>query len=71
MEWMIWLGAGLTLIGIVGLFYCVFRAIKTKRSGLSDPEIKAALKSVVAINLAALMVSAFGLMAVIVGIVLS
>lgn len=71
MEWMIWLGTGLTLIGIAGLFYCVLKAIKAKRSGLSDPEIKAALKSVVALNLAALMISALGLIAVIVGIVLS
>lgn len=71
MELLIWIGAAISLAGIAGLFYCIFQATKAKRAGLSDEAMKARLKQVVAMNLAALMVSALGLICVIIGIMLS
>lgn len=71
MEILIWTGAAISLIGVAGLFYCIVTAIRAKRAGLSDEEMRARLKSVVSLNLAALMISALGLICVIVGIVLS
>lgn len=70
MDIMIWTGAAISLAGVVGLFYCIAKAIQAKRAGLPDDEMKARLKSVVTLNLAALMVSALGLVCVIVGIML-
>ena len=68
MDYVIWGGAGLTLIGVAGLFWCVVLGVRAKRSGLPDDQMKAQLQRVVALNLAALAVSALGLMAVIIGV---
>lgn len=70
MEILVWIGAGLTLLGLVGLVYCIVLAMRARRSGLSEDEQRARLQRVVALNLGALAVSALGLMAVIVGIFL-
>jgi hypothetical protein len=70
MELLVWIGAGLTLIGLLGLLWCILLAVRARRAGLSDEELRARLQKVVALNLGALAVSALGLMAVIVGIFL-
>lgn len=70
MQALIWAGAGLTLLGVGGLVYCVLRALKARRAGLPDAELRAELQRVVLINMAALGVSLLGLMAVVLGIFL-
>jgi hypothetical protein len=71
MEIIVWLGAALTLAGIGMLVWCIVAVAKARRAGLPEPELKARLQKIVALNLGALAVSGLGLMAVIVGIVLS
>lgn len=71
MEWIIWLGAALTVIGVLMLVYCIVIAVKTRKSALPEEEMKAKLQKVVTLNLGALAISAIGLMAVIFGIVLA
>ncbi|MEM9707685.1 MAG: hypothetical protein AAF871_02760 [Pseudomonadota bacterium] len=70
MDWLIWLGAAITLIGVGLLFYCIVKVIRARRAGLDDDALKARLQSVVALNLAALAISTIGLIAVIFGIFL-
>ena len=70
MQVMIWAGAALTVIGLIGLGYCILRASRAKRAGLDDDAMRAELQRVVAINLAAVGVSALGLAAVVTGILL-
>lgn len=71
MDSIIWLGAGISMLGVAGLIACVVIAAKAKRAAQSDEELRGRLKKVVAFNLAALLVSAMGLMFVIAGIILS
>ena len=71
MEYLIWGGAGLTMIGVAGLLWCVVLGVRAKRSGLPDAEMKAQLQRVVALNLGALALSALGLMAVIFGVIIT
>ena len=71
MDWLIWIGAALTVIGVLMLVFCIVTAVKAKSSGLPEEQIKVKLQKVVTLNLAALAISAFGLMGVIFGIVLS
>ncbi len=71
MEILIWIGAGLTLLGVLGLLLCVLLALRAKRSSLGEEAIKSALQKVVALNLGALLLSGLGLMAVATGIFLS
>jgi hypothetical protein len=71
MEIVIWIGAGLTLLGVAMLVWCILLAMRARSSGLPDDQIKARLQKVIALNLAALLISGLGLMAVVVGIILS
>jgi hypothetical protein len=71
MEFVIWCGAALSMIGILGLLWCVVLALQARKSGLPDDQMKARLQQIVALNLGALAISALGLMAVIFGIILS
>ncbi|WP_434621020.1 hypothetical protein [Tabrizicola sp. M-4] len=71
MEYLIWGGAALSMLGVFGLIWCIAIALKAKRSGLPDDQMKARLQKVVALNLAALAVSGLGLMLVVVGIILA
>lgn len=70
MSAMVWIGAGLTITGVVLLLACVALALRARRSGLTDTALRAALQRLVALNLGALMLSALGLIVVIVGIAL-
>lgn len=68
---LIWSGTGVSLLGLLGLVYCIVRVSRAKKAGLSDDAMRAELKQVVPLNLAALFLSVIGLMMVIVGIFLA
>lgn len=70
MDILIWIGAAVSLAGLAGLVACIVIALRAKRAGLSDEALRARLKSIVALNLGALLVSALGLMCVVAGIML-
>ncbi len=71
MEILIWIGTGLTLLGVAGLIGCIVLALRAKRSGLDDAAMKAVLRRVVVLNMGALAASGLGLMAVVTGIILA
>ena len=71
MDWMVVLGALVTLGGLGLLIYCILTVAKARKAGLPDEELRVRLRRVVAINLAALFTSSIGLMMVIVGLFLS
>ncbi|MDJ1016979.1 MAG: hypothetical protein QNJ35_10740 [Paracoccaceae bacterium] len=71
MEALIWIGAALTLIGVLGLGWCVLIAVRARREGLDEDAMRERLQRVVAINFAALGISAIGLMTVVLGLFLS
>ena len=71
MDWVIWIGTGLSLAGVAGLLWCVNLALQARRKGLPDAEMRARLQQVGTYNLAALGASAIGLMLVVTGILLS
>ena len=70
MEFLIWGGALLSLVGVAGLVWCIVLAVQARKSGLPDDRIRERLQKVVAINLAALGISFFGLMLVLMGVIL-
>tara|TARA_R110002094_G_scaffold39404_2_gene51947 strand:+ start:2151 stop:2390 length:240 start_codon:yes stop_codon:yes gene_type:complete len=69
-DLIIWAGAGLSLLGLVGIVWCILRVSRAKRKKATDEELRAVLKSVLPLNIGALFLSVFGLMLVIVGIFL-
>jgi hypothetical protein len=66
----IWAGAAISLIGLVGLLYCIVHMTKAKRAKLDDAALRAEIQKVVPINLGALFLSVIGLMLVVIGIFL-
>lgn len=70
MATLIWPGALVALLGLIGLLYCVVSVARAKRQGLDEAAMKAHLQRVVAINMGALFISAVGLMMVVIGVLL-
>ena len=70
MDALIWTGAVLSLIGLVGLIWCIFKVSSAKKSQQDDAAMRATLRAVMPVNLAALFLSVIGLIMVIVWIFL-
>lgn len=69
-EVIIWAGAAISLLGLVGLVWCIVKVSRAKRAKLSDEAMRGVLQSALPLNLGALFLSVIGLMMVIVGIFL-
>lgn len=70
MDVVIWIGAALTVTGLIGIVYSIVTVVRAKRAGLPDAELRARLTRILPVNLIALFVSMIGLMAVIIGVML-
>ena len=70
MEVLIWVGSILSLLGLVGLLWCIKTVLRAKKAAVSDEELRMSLQKVVPLNMAALFLSAIGLLLVILGILL-
>ncbi|MDX8347789.1 hypothetical protein SLH49_07300 [Cognatiyoonia sp. IB215446] len=70
MESVVWIGAGLSFLGLIGIVYSIVAVSRAKRANLSDEELRARISAILPINLGALLVSVIGLMAVVIGIML-
>ena len=71
MVWLVWIGTGLTLTGLLGLIWCILATIKARRATKDDAILRQKMQKIVTLNMGALLVSALGLMAVVTGIFLS
>jgi hypothetical protein len=70
MQGLIWGGAAVSVAGLGGLVWCIFKVAAAKRAKHSDEELRAIIKNIVPINLGALFLSVIGLMMVIMGVFL-
>ena len=70
MDLLIWIGSILSILGLIGLVWCIKTVLKAKKLATSDEELRGSLQKVVPLNMAALFLSAIGLMLVILGIML-
>lgn len=69
-EVLVWAGAVVTLLGVVGLAGVVIHVLRQRRKGLDEAALRRALQKAVAWNMAALFLSVIGLMMVVFGIAL-
>ncbi len=67
---LIWIGAAVSLVGLLGIIGCLVAVLRARRQGLEDAAMRALLQKVLPWNLGALLVSAFGLMMVVTGVIL-
>lgn len=71
MEWLVWVGAALTLVGVALIGLCVVMAVKSRKGDQDEAQAKARMQKVVALNMLALFISIIGLGAVSIGIILA
>jgi hypothetical protein len=67
----IWFGALLSVLGLIGLLFSMYKVAKAKKNSTSDQELRASIKAAMPLNLASLFVSVLGLMSVIVGVLMT
>ena len=71
MEYVIWGGAAITVMGLIGLIFCIFLVVRGRRANLSDEALRAVMQKALIWNMAALAASGLGLMMVVVGVILA
>ncbi|TCP38041.1 hypothetical protein [Rhodovulum marinum] len=70
MEILIWIGAAVSLAGLAGIVRVILQVRAARRANLAEDALRARLQRAVALNMAALGLSALGLMMVVIGITL-
>lgn len=70
MAALIWIGAAVSLAGLAGIVVVILRVRAARRENLPESDLRARLQKAVALNMAALGLSALGLMMVVIGITL-
>ncbi|MFT5630696.1 MAG: hypothetical protein ACI82I_002942 [Gammaproteobacteria bacterium] len=68
---LIWIGAALSVLGMIGIVASIVMVARAKKAKLDDADMRARISKILPINMGALFVSMIGLMMVIVGIVLA
>ena len=68
---LIWGGALLSVFGLIGLLFSMYKVAKAKKNNTSDQELRGSIKAAMPLNLASLFVSVLGLMSVIIGVLMS
>ena len=71
MEYLIWGGATVTVVSLIMLGWCVVLAVRIRRAVLDEKAKQAGLQRVLVWNMGAMAVAGIGLMAVVVGVILS
>ncbi|MCK0139313.1 hypothetical protein [Aliiroseovarius sp. F47248L] len=71
MDWLIIIGAIMSLVGLAGLLASAFKVMKAKRENLDDAALRARVQKAMTLNMGGLALSVIGLMCVILGVSLS
>ncbi|MFS4436716.1 hypothetical protein ACMA5I_00745 [Paracoccaceae bacterium GXU_MW_L88] len=71
MSMMIAGGITLTILGLVGLIFCIVRARRFKKLDPQSQEYQAGFKGLIIVNMVAMLFSFLGLALVIMGIILA
>ena len=53
MDTLIWIGAAISLLGLIGLVWSIIKVARAKRASLTDEELRKAVQAVMPLNLGA------------------
>lgn len=67
MDWLVYPGVFMTLLGVAGLAYCMLRANKLRTAKLEGEPLATELAKLIPINIASLFLGVVGLAMVLVG----
>tara|TARA_Y100000589_G_scaffold171767_1_gene163093 strand:- start:306 stop:524 length:219 start_codon:yes stop_codon:yes gene_type:complete len=68
---LIWGGAALATIGLIGLLYSIYKVASAKKNIKSDEELRIIIQAAMPINLASLFLSIVGLISVTIGVLVT
>ena len=68
---LIWGGALLSVFGLIGLLFSMYKVARAKKNNTSEQDLRDSIKAAMPLNLASLFVSVLGLMSVIIGVLMS
>ncbi len=68
---LIWGGAAVSLIGLIGLLLSMYKVASAKKKITSDEELRVSIQAAMPLNLASLFLSVLGLMSVTIGVLLT
>ena len=68
---LIWGGAAVSIVGLIGLLFSMFKVASAKKNTTSDEDLRIAIQAAMPLNLASLFLSVLGLMSVTVGVLIS
>ncbi len=71
MEFLIWVGAAISLAGLAGIIWCIVAVWNAKRTHQNEDELRNNVRKLIPINAAALFLSVIGLMLVVIGVLFS
>jgi hypothetical protein len=71
MIWLVRIGTFLTLLGVIGIVIFIRGVLRLRKSGLNEAEMRSALHRLVPLNIGSFFLSAFGLVLVVAGVLLS
>ena len=68
---LIWGGAAVSIGGLIGLVYSMFKVASAKKNTTSDEDLRISIQAAMPLNLASLFLSVLGLMSVTIGVLIS
>lgn len=70
MEWLVWVGAALTVAGLALLVMSILRVRRARRTAKDDTDLRAQIQKALPLNMGGFALSALGLMAVVFGVLI-
>ena len=71
MEILIWIGAAISFVGIVGIIASIVKGRRAKTQAKDDAELRARIQAAMPLNLGSFLLSVIGLMCVVIGVILA
>ena len=68
---LVWGGAALSIFGLIGLLFSMYKVALAKKKSLSDEELRKSIQGAMPLNLASLFMSVLGLMSVTIGVLVT
>ena len=68
---LIWGGAAISIVGLTGLLFSMYKVASAKKNITSEEDLRVSIQAAMPINLASLFLSVLGLMSVTIGVLIT
>ncbi len=68
---LIWGGTAMSIVGLIGLLFSMYKVASAKKNIISDDDLRVSIRAAMPLNLASLFLSVLGLMSVTLGVLIT